>query len=233
MKQVDASFYVRLALYVTTLALSISSLAGDQWGEIGFTLGKMSSGSSLESSTTSIGIKPKSISLGFGKLDDSVLIRVPRITALQDVKIDPPDWHKTIYELMIAGTSLQGTGFLLNLCDLSQNNDYFVLSGYAITFIGSVLVIAAASEWIDRNCDFKKDIEKVLGPALKASGSSINCSSKWGADVALASGILGAAASIVGLSLELRRRMKRSDRPRQPFDTSTMIATNQEDDGIQ
>ena len=189
-KQIGPYFYVRITLYVVILALSITSLASNKWGEI-----------SAEIGASSVGKKSDSIPLnlngsGYKSMDGD--------------KTSPPSWINTVFYLMIVGTALQGVGFILNMTDLSQKNDNFVLSGYALTFVGSVLVISAASEWMDKMKEFDRGYIYLVSEVAKAIGNkgdiNMNVKSTWAPPLAMASGILGAASAIVGMALEIHKR---------------------------
>tara|TARA_B100001175_G_C19461650_1_gene616860 strand:+ start:721 stop:1353 length:633 start_codon:yes stop_codon:yes gene_type:complete len=194
-KQIGTSFYIRLVLYIVVLALSITSLASNKWGEIDFKSG-------------SIG----GITFGDqGSFATSLNLNgVDHVGKGAGPKMASPSWIHTVFSLMIAGTTLQGVGFVMNLCDLSQKNDYFVLSGYVLSFIGSVLIISAASEWMDRIKGYGKDFQNTLGTVTqmidKTMSANIAVTSTWAPPLALASGILGAAAAVVGFSLEMHSR---------------------------
>ena len=202
-KQIGPYFYVRIILYVIILALSITSLASNKWGEISAVIG-----------SSSVGKNSDMIPLN---LNGSGYVN------MKGNKTSPPSWINTVFYLMIVGTALQGVGFILNMADLSQKNDNFVLSGYALTFVGSVLVISAASEWMDQMKGFDKDYVDMVSAAVKAFDSKVDAKlivkSTWAPPLALASGILGAASAIVGMVLEMHKRQmgKNSELSRSPY----------------
>ena len=184
MKSIGVPFYTRLFIYIAILALSITSLAGNQWGEI-------TQSKDGKKNRKFIGVKPQSIDVTSKK------------------KIQPPEWQNTVFGLMIAGTAAQGVGLMLNLCDLSQPNDYFVLSGYAMAFVGSILIIAAASEWIDQSKTLVAETDFFTKAIGGLTGDSISAGSAWGAYLALASGIIGTTAAVSGLTITMHNRTTR------------------------
>lgn len=196
-KHIGAPFVIRLVLYIVVLALSITSLASDKWGSVDFKVG-------------SIG----GITFGTKNNDFSTPLKLSgddEVGKKSGTNMPQPSWMHTVFGLMVAGTVLQGVGFILNLCDLSQKNDYLVLSGYVLAFIGSVLVITAASEWIDRIKTYEKDFKSAIGTVTKMiddqMNSKLDVTSTWAPPLALASGVLGAVAAVVGFSLEMHNRL--------------------------
>ncbi len=208
-KQIGTSFYIRLVLYIVVLALSITSLASNKWGELDFKAGSIGgiSFGDQKSVTLSLNLNGKD------HVGDDANMKVPS-----------PDWINTVFSLMIAGTAIQGVGFALNLSDLSQKNDYFVLSGYVLAFIGSVLIIAAASEWMDRikgyGKAYKNAMDSVTQVLDKAMEAKTTVTSTWAPPLALASGVLGAAAAVVGFSLEMHSNL--SNKPTETSKSSSI-----------